>query len=148
MSQNLKFKVKYKARRRVIYDALTFPVMILKYTQSQTIFDNKVGGEFSFYENYIMGINQELIPNTKIVQKWKLNNWNDYADLTISFKDISKTECHLTLHMINIPERDKLNVKIEVKQIENEIRSLIFQKIHDSLGYQLNNDSGYESDSD
>ena len=146
MPLDLKFKVRYRVPTRIIYEALTTPEIIMKFTQSQTKFENTVGGSFSLYSDSILGTNQELVVNTKIVQKWKFNSWKDFADLTIQFKEEKGNETLLTLTLKNIPERDNCNQYVDIKQIEAGWRSQIFQKINDWLGYPLNKDNDSDSD--
>jgi activator of HSP90 ATPase len=37
--------------------------------------DAKVGGEFSLFSAHIIGVNVELVPNTRIVQAWRVVDW-------------------------------------------------------------------------
>ena len=145
MGLDLKFKVKYRVPTRIIYEALTSTELLIKYTHSQVKFENTIGGSFSLYNDYITGTNEELVVNTKIAQKWKFNNWKDFADLTIIFKE-EGGDCLLTLSLKNIPERDNCNQYVDVKTIEAGWRSQIFQKINDWLGYPLNKDKDSDSD--
>lgn len=146
MVLSLKFSVKYRVPPKVIYEALTDPKEIIKYTQSAVKFEKQIGSEFSLYNGYISGINEELVENEKIVQKWKMGNWKDYADLTIVIKEKAGNECQINFSFKNIPEKDADNNYIETKQLEIGYQTQICQKLSDWLGYPLNKDS--ESDED
>ena len=146
MPLDLKFTVKYRVPTRIIYEALTTPEIMMKFTQCPVKFENNFGGSFSLYNDYITGTNQELVPNTKIVQKWKQGNWKEFADLTITFKETSGNESALLIILKGIPERDTCNQYVDTKQVEAGWRSQIFQKINDYLGYPLNKDADEDSD--
>ena len=129
-----------------MYRTLTDPFEITKFTQSVAKFDNRQGGEFNFYDGFITGVNEEMVENKKIVQKWKFNNWKEPGDLTLTFKEKPGNECLIVVHLKNIPERDLYNQTVDLPILEKGFRSQIFQKISEWLGYPMNNDE--ESDED
>ena len=148
MSQELKFKVKYRVPPHIIYEALTNQDMILKYTQTPAKFDKTPGSKFMLYDGNIQGTNIELQENKKIVQEWKFCTWEQYAELTLDFKERAGNESTIFVSMKNIPKLDKTNRIIEPRVVENGWHSQIFKKINDYCGYPLNGDKTDSEDDD
>lgn len=146
MPNELKFNIKYRVPVKIIYHTLTDPIEITKLTQCVAKFEKNVGGTFDLYNGFITGVNQELVENKKIVQKWKFNNWKDFGEITLTFKEKEGNECLIAVYLKNIPERDIYNQIIDLNILENGFRSQIFQKINDWLGYPINNDKDESSD--
>src|SRR4051812_45686086 len=71
MPNDLKFDVVFRVPTYIMYETLTNPTELTKFTQSQAKFDKTIGGEFDLYNGYITGTNEELSENKKIVQKCK-----------------------------------------------------------------------------
>jgi activator of HSP90 ATPase len=147
MPTELRMNIKYRVPVRIIYDTLTNIDELIKFTQSPTKFDKSSGGIFSLYDGFITGTNEKLEENKKIVQKWKFNNWKDFADLTLTFKEKDGNECLIQLLLQNIPERDSFNQTVDLPNLEQGFKSQIFEKISKWLGYPMNNDQD-DSDED
>lgn len=145
MSQDLKFKVKYRVPTYIIYQALTDESIIFKYTQVKTSYPKKVGEVFSLYDNAITGTIKELEENKKIVQTWKFNNWNEEAELKMIIKEKKGNECEIDINLKNIPNRDCHNKTIELENIKCGFMNQIFDNIAKWLGYPYNKD---ETDSE
>ena len=67
---------------------------------------DKEGDTFSVYSNYITGRNIELIPNRRIVQKWRTTEFKDTdedSDIAITLTPVGD-ETLLTLVHSHIPE--------------------------------------------
>ena len=82
-------EVVFKASRKRVYEALTETkqfdkvVQLSAAVQSGMTLGNKpteisreAGGAFSIYGGYIVGRHIELVPNERIVQAWRVTNWN------------------------------------------------------------------------
>ena len=54
-------------------------------TGGEAQISRRVGGEFTNFDGWASGTNVELIPNKKIVQTWRANDWpaGHYSTLTI-----------------------------------------------------------------
>jgi activator of HSP90 ATPase len=131
-----------------MYETLTNPTEITKFTQGTAKFEKSVGGSFDIYNGYITGTNEELVENKKIVQKWKFSNWKDACEAITTFKERPGNECYIQVHFKGIPERDTSGNIVDLKELEKGFRSSIFEKIRDWLGYPINNDKEEDSDSD
>lgn len=145
MSNELKFNIKYRVPVRILYDALTNPTELTKFTQCVAKFENSVGGTFNLYDGFITGINEVLEENKKIVQKWKFSSWKDYGELALTFKEKPGSECMVVVYLKDIPDKDNTGQIVDLPVLEKGFRSQIFEKISTWLGYPLNND---QSDSD
>ena len=79
----------FKASRKRIYEALTDTKQFNKVTElsaamksgeppgtAPTEISREVGGTFSLFGGYIMGRHIELVPNQRIVQAWRVGNWD------------------------------------------------------------------------
>lgn len=149
MPNELKFNIKFRVPVRIMYETLTNPNEIAKFTQSVTKFDKQPGGEFNIYDGFITGVNEVLEENKKLVQKWKFNNWKDYdGELTLTFKEKPGDECMIVVHLKNVPERDIYNQTVDLPNLEKGFKTQIFQKISDFLGYPQNNDQESSDEDD
>jgi activator of HSP90 ATPase len=81
-----------KASRNRVYEALTDAKQFNEVTKivaarepaislekSPTIISPDVGGAFSLFGGIILGRHVELVPNTRIVQAWRVSYWNPGA---------------------------------------------------------------------
>jgi activator of HSP90 ATPase len=146
MPYDLKFNVMYRVPVYLMFETLTNPAEITKFTQAPAKFEKE--GDFNIYDGYITGTNVEIIENKKIVQKWKFNNWKDASELIWTFKEVNGNECQINVHFKNVPERDSFNNIVDLKEIEIGFRNSIFKKISDWLGYPQNKDKNDSSDDD
>lgn len=84
-------EILFVARSARIYDALTNPVVFDKVVRASaamksmsstqlghapTQIDAQAGGAFALFGGYISGRNIELIPENRIVQAWRVGNWD------------------------------------------------------------------------
>ncbi len=148
MPSELKFNIKYRVPTNIIYETLTNPMEIMKFTQCKADFVKEVNGTFNFYDGFITGSNIELVENKKLVQKWKFSNLPSSIDVTMNLKEKPGKESLIQISVKNIPERDNLNSSVDLKSIERGFRTQIFEKIQNYLGYPMNNDASSESESD
>ena len=81
-----------KASRNRVYEALTDAKQFNEVTKivaarepaislekSPTVISPDVGGAFSLFGGIILGRHVELVPNTRIVQAWRVSYWNPGA---------------------------------------------------------------------
>lgn len=104
MSKIIKQKVTFNAKPAEVYNALMDSKKHAAFTQSPAKIGKKVGDTFSAYEEYITGVNIELIPNKKIVQLWHSADWqeNEYSVAIFELKGKGKN-CELEFTHINVP---------------------------------------------
>jgi activator of HSP90 ATPase len=58
-----------------VYQALLSSKEFTAFSGRPATIDPKVGGEFSLFSAHIIGVNVELVPNTRIVQAWRVVDW-------------------------------------------------------------------------
>lgn len=80
----------FKAAPHEVYEALMDSGKHSKFTGSKAEISQKIGGEFTAWDGYIMGTNVELVPDEKIVQSWRAEEegWPEdhYSTVTITLK--------------------------------------------------------------
>ena len=148
MPSDLKFDIKYRVPTHILFQALTIPEQITRYTQCKAEFSKEENGAFNFYDGFITGTNTQIIENSKLVQKWKFTNLPSEMDVTVNIKEKPMQECQVFVIVKNIPEKDNLKSNVDVKSIEKGFRAQIFEKIQNYMGYPMNNDSSSSEESD
>ncbi len=78
----------FKANRKRVYDVLTIAEQFQKVVElsgaiqsmslgsSPTEISREAGGSFNLFGGHILGRQIELIPNRRIVQAWRVSNWD------------------------------------------------------------------------
>ena len=69
------------------------------------------------YDGTILGEYVSLEENERIVYKWKFKDWNEFADLVITFENYDDS-CKITLDYTNIPEYDSFSNYVHLNKIE------------------------------
>ena len=104
-SKTIRQSVNFKADPNEIYEALIDSKKHSKFTGSKAVIINDVGGKFTAYDGWIQGINIELVPGKKIVQKWRGDDWTEghYSIATFKMKKIDGGT-RLEFTQTNVPE--------------------------------------------
>ena len=92
-----------------VYLALTNELTLTLWTGAQAKMVAEVGGEFSLWEDSILGRNIELEENKKIVQQWYFGDREEKSIVTIKLH-VHKRGTSVELNHINIPEEDFENI--------------------------------------
>ncbi|KAB0802615.1 hypothetical protein PPYR_04804 [Photinus pyralis] len=90
---------KFQCRARDLYDALTRIEMVTAFTRGQVKLELVPGGSFELFGGNISGNFVELIPNEKIVQKWRCKQWPSEHFSTVTIKLDQKSD-HTVLHVV------------------------------------------------
>ena len=85
MSKILKQKVIINKTPHEVYEMLMDSKKHSNFTEAKAKISNIVGGKFTAYDDYINGINLELVPDKKIVQKWRARDWPDGHYSTVTY---------------------------------------------------------------
>ncbi|XP_034668170.1 activator of 90 kDa heat shock protein ATPase homolog 1 [Drosophila subobscura] len=87
-----------------LYNALTKPDMVSAFTRAPAKVDPVRGGEFVLYGGNVLGKFEELIPEKKIQQSWRLKNWSSghYSNVLIELEETSSSTM-MTLKQTGIP---------------------------------------------
>ena len=87
MSAHIHQEVVFKAIPKRLYDALTDAKQFSKATGgAPTEISSEVGGAFSCFGGMIVGRNLELLQNRRIVQAWRVGNWEPGVYSIIKFE--------------------------------------------------------------
>ncbi|KAJ8877876.1 hypothetical protein PR048_022335 [Dryococelus australis] len=89
------------------YKALTIPEMVHVFTCGPVKMDVKAGGIFEMFGGNIHGTFVELVPNKKIVQRWRLKSWPEEHFSTVTFT-IKQKEDHTEVSIVQsgIPQSE------------------------------------------
>ena len=94
-----------RATPHEVYEALMDSKKHTEFTRSPAIIDRKVGGEFSTFDGWASGTTLELIPDKKIVQKWRAADWPQGHYSTVTFElSAEGQETTLVFTQAGIPE--------------------------------------------
>jgi len=88
-------------------------------TGSKAVINNKTGGKFSAWDDYISGTIVSLEKNKKIVQKWRTTEFSkDDPDSTLEIimQEINKNKTKLTLKHTGIPQGTEAEYKTGWKE--------------------------------
>lgn len=111
-NKTIKQSVTFKATPHEIYEMLMDSKKHSKFTESGANISRKIGGKVSAYGGYIEGANIELIPDKKIVQKWRGSDWPDdhYSIATFELKKVNGGT-KLTFTQTDVPEQHYVSIR-------------------------------------
>ena len=81
----------------VIFDLLTVAEEFAQCTGLKAEIDPSVGGRFSCFEGMITGQTIESIPGERLVQAWRVSNWEDGVYSIVRFELCKKNETETLL---------------------------------------------------
>jgi activator of HSP90 ATPase len=104
-TKNIRQTVKFKAGPHEVYEALMDSKKHSAFTGGKASISRKVGGKFTAYDGYAEGKNLELLPDEKIVQSWRGDDWPEeyYSKATFSIKKTA-TGSELVFVQEGVPE--------------------------------------------
>ena len=74
-TKTIKQSVTIKASPHDVYEALMDSKKHAKFTGGKATISREVGGKFTAFDGYARGTNVELVPDKKIVQSWRAEDW-------------------------------------------------------------------------
>ncbi|XP_026085367.1 activator of 90 kDa heat shock protein ATPase homolog 1-like [Carassius auratus] len=82
--------------------------MVQAFTRSSAVVEAEKGGKFRLLDGNVNGEFQELVPEQKIVMKWRFNSWpcEHYAAVTLTFTD-KGNETELKIECRAVPENEE-----------------------------------------
>lgn len=84
-TRTLKQSITFKASPHALYEALMDAKQHSAFTGDAATISRKVGGAFSTFGGYATGTNVQLVPDRKIVQTWRANDWPAGTTSTVTF---------------------------------------------------------------
>ena len=105
MSKPIHQEIDFKASPKRIYEALMNDKEHGEFTGGPARISRDVGGAFSCHGGMVVGRNVELIPNERIVQAWRIGDWDDgvYSIVRFELKE-QGSETRLILDHSGFPE--------------------------------------------
>uniref|UniRef100_A0A069DS64 Putative activator of 90 kDa heat shock protein atpase log 1-like isoform 2 n=1 Tax=Panstrongylus megistus TaxID=65343 RepID=A0A069DS64_9HEMI len=104
---SLKVSQNFQCKGEDFYRAMTTPEMVSAFTNGPCKLEPKKGGHFELFGGNILGEFVELVPDKKIVQRWRLKGWpaEHYSTVTM---DIDQQEDHTVVRIsqTGIPKSD------------------------------------------
>lgn len=103
--------VTFKANPHDVYEILMDSKKHSELSGDDAKISRKVGGKFNVGD-YIDGVNLELVPDEKIVQTWRYNDWpkGHYSKATFSLNEV-KSGTRLTFTQTGVPEEIYEDIK-------------------------------------
>ncbi|MDA4128417.1 MAG: SRPBCC family protein [Thaumarchaeota archaeon] len=91
-TRTIRQTVNFKADPHDVYELLMDFELHSKFTGSKATINREIGGKVEAYDGYLEGSNKELIPDKKIVQKWRGSDWPEdwCSTATFQFKKAPK----------------------------------------------------------
>ena len=104
-TKTLRQSVLLKATPHEVYEALMDSKKHAEFTHSPVVIHREVGGEFSTFDGWASGTTLELIPDKKIVQKWRAAEWPEGHYSMVTFElQAQGQETRLDFTQSDIPE--------------------------------------------
>ncbi|XP_041827096.1 activator of 90 kDa heat shock protein ATPase homolog 1a [Melanotaenia boesemani] len=103
--------------------------MVQAFTHGSATVEGERGGKFRLLEGNVFGEFTELVPDEKIVMKWRYNNWpcEHYATIALTFLDRSN-ETELKVECRGVPNSEE-------EQTKEGWRRYYFEAIKQTFGY-------------
>ena len=104
-TKTIRQTVTFKALPHDVYEALMDAKKHAKFTGGKAVVSREIGGKFSTFDGYAEGVNLELVPDKKIVQTWRAEDWPEahYSRVTFSLNKL-KEGTRLTFTQSGVPE--------------------------------------------
>ncbi len=106
-TKTIRQSVLFKASPHEVYEVLMDSRKHAGFTGERAEISREVGGRVSAYGGYINGTNVELLPDAKIVQRWRSSEWPDGHYSTVTF-ELKRTTggTRLSFTQSGVPEED------------------------------------------
>jgi activator of HSP90 ATPase len=111
-TRTIRQSVTFKASAHEVYEALMDSGKHGRFTEAKATISRKVGGKFSVWEGQIEGVNLELVPDGKVVQSWRMDDWPEghFSKATFQFEE-SDGKTKLTFVQTGVPEEFYEDIK-------------------------------------
>jgi activator of HSP90 ATPase len=103
-TKSIRQTVILKASPHDIYETLMDSKKHAGFTGGKATISRELGGKFSTFDGYAEGVNLELVPDKKIVQTWRAEDWPEghYSKVTFSLNKVGPGT-RLTLTQTGVP---------------------------------------------
>ncbi|HEX9758472.1 MAG TPA: SRPBCC domain-containing protein [Nitrospiria bacterium] len=102
-------EINFKCKSQQIFEALTKAEQFGEFSGSPAEINPESGGKFSCFGGIISGITIENVPNKRLVQAWRVGNWEPgvYSIVKFEFEKINDRETKLVFDHTGFPEEHK-----------------------------------------
>ena len=102
--KSIRQSVTFHASPHTIYEMLMDSRKHAKFTGAKASISRKVGGKFTVFDGGLQGTHLELVPDKKIVQTWRSNDWPEghYSKATFRLTEV-KGGTRLTFSQSGVP---------------------------------------------
>src|ERR1700726_2235442 len=98
-------EVDFTASPQRIYEALLDAKQFTAFSGMPAQINREVGGAFSLFDGHIVGRNVELVPNKRIVQAWRTNDWPEGIYSIVRFELTPQgSGTHIVFDHIGFPD--------------------------------------------
>ncbi len=112
MTKTIRQSVTFKATAHDVYEALMDSRKHAKFTGDKASISRKVGGKFTAYGGSLSGTNLELVPDQKIVQAWRADDWAEghYSKATFTLTPVTGGT-RLSFRQSGVPDEHYESIK-------------------------------------
>lgn len=112
MTKTIRQTATFKASPHEVYEALVDSRKHSKFTGGKVTMSRKIGGAFTAYGGSLSGTNLELVPDKKIVQAWRADDWpaGHFSRATFSLKKV-KGGTQLSFYQSCVPDEHYTGIK-------------------------------------
>ena len=102
-------EINFKCNSQRIFDALTKSEQFSELSDARADIELEIGGKFSCFGGMISGLTIEFIPNKRLVQAWRVGNWDEgiYSIIKFEFEENNSSETKLIIDHTGYPEEHK-----------------------------------------
>lgn len=95
-----------------LFDALTNAEQFAELTGAPAEMAPESGAQFSYFDGMITGQTIEILPSQRLVQAWRVGNWEPgiYSIVKFEFEKVSETATKLTFDHTGYPEEHKAHL--------------------------------------
>ena len=89
--------IEINATAQPLFNALTDAEQFCEFTGERAEIDARIGGQFSRFDGIITGVNLELILQERIVQAWRVANWEPgvYSIVKFGLEEVDDSKTHI-----------------------------------------------------
>jgi activator of HSP90 ATPase len=113
MTMKIHHEISINANPQRIFEALTDAKQFAELTGAPAEIDLVSGGQFSCFGGMITGLTIEAIPGIRLVQAWRVGNWDEgiYSIVKFEFEVVNDSETRLVFDHAGFPDehRDHLD---------------------------------------
>lgn len=104
-TKTLHQSIVFQAGPHDLYEAFMDSKKHAEFTGAEANISRKIGGKFTAWDDWASGENVELVPDKKIVQKWRGADWpkGHYSVITFEFQKVDRGT-RLDFTQTTIPE--------------------------------------------